>query len=330
MTILVLGAGAWGTALAHLLAENGHDVLIWAHRESVVSDINQDHCNHRHLPELSLSPRLRAIGPAVAVPVPVSACLVAVPSQFVRSVLQDFQAVLGDHVPVILACKGIELATGQLMTEVAASILPQSPLMLLSGPSFAHDVAKSLPTAVALACDAGIAAEGEKWRQAFASPYFRPYLNHDPVGVAIGGAVKNVIAIACGIATGRGLGANAHAGLLTRGLAEITRLALACGGRAETMMGLAGLGDLALTCSNTQSRNMSLGLALGQGINLDDYTEGKVDVIEGVPNARAVVQKAAMLGVEMPICQAVCAILHDRADIAQTITGLLTRPLKVE
>lgn len=330
MSILVLGAGAWGTSLAHLLAENGHAVTIWAHRASVVASINHDHCNHRHLPELLLSDRLKAIGPEPVLEHVPAACLVAVPSQFVRPVLTRFQAVLPANLPLILACKGIELSTGQLMTEVAASIFPTSPLMLLSGPSFAHDVAKSLPTAVAIACDAAIAAEGEKWRQAFASACFRPYLNHDPIGVAIGGAVKNVIAIACGIATGRQLGANAHAGLLTRGLAEMTRLAVAAGGRAETMMGLAGLGDLALTCSNTQSRNMSLGIALGQGIALDDYCHDKVDIIEGIPNARAVVEKAAAMGVDMPICQAVCRILHDRADIGQTIAGLLTRPLKAE
>lgn len=330
MTILVLGAGAWGTALAHLLAANGNDVVIWAHRASVAESINRDHVNDRHLPELPLWSSLRAIAHPDQAPSHISMCLVVTPSQAVRPVLSEFRNLVAAEAPVIIASKGIEIASGKLMTEVAADIVRGAPLMMLSGPSFAEEVAQSLPTAVALACHNDWADIGQFWCQKFAGNSFRPYLNFDPVGVAVGGAVKNVIAIACGIAMGRGMGANAHAGLLTRGLAEMTRLALALGGRAETMMGLAGLGDLALTCSNTRSRNMSLGLALGQGQSLDAYCQDKVDIIEGIPNALAVSQKARSLGVDMPICHAVSSILHQQADIGETIHNLLMRPLRTE
>jgi len=327
--IVVLGAGAWGTALSLLLAENGHDVFLWAHRQSAADDMRHDGRNQRHLPERAFPVNLVPIGPDDPFPV-VDGWVVAVPSQYVRGVLMRYHGLFSAGAPVILACKGIEIETGLLMTDVVADIMPDVSPMLLSGPSFAHDLAKGLPTAVALACTIEREQMATEWQQVFSSRCFRPYLNLDPIGVAVGGAVKNVIAIACGIASGRGLGANAHAALLTRGLAEITRLAVACGGRTETMMGLAGLGDLSLTCSNTQSRNMSLGLALGQGIGMADYCRNKVDVIEGIPNARAVVNKAAKMGVEMPICRAVYDILHEGAEIAKAIDALLMRPLRAE
>jgi glycerol-3-phosphate dehydrogenase (NAD(P)+) len=216
----------------------------------------------------------------------------------------------------------------KLMTQVLAETLPQAVAAVLSGPSFAGEVARGLPTAVTLACrDAEL---GEALAKAVATPSFRPYWSADLIGAEVGGAVKNVLAIACGVVEGRGLGRSAHAALITRGFAELTRLAVALGGRAETVAGLCGLGDLVLTCSSPQSRNMSVGLALGRGETLEQALTGKLSVAEGVESAPAVVALAARLGVEAPICEAVAAVLAGRVGVDEAIGGLLARPLKPE
>jgi glycerol-3-phosphate dehydrogenase (NAD(P)+) len=230
--------------------------------------------------------------------------------------------------PVVLCAKGVEQGSLKLMTQVLAETAPQAAPAVLSGPSFAAEVARGLPTAVTLACpDPEL---GWRLAEALATPTFRPYLAADMVGAEAGGAVKNVLAIACGIVEGRGLGRSAHAALITRGFAEMTRLAVALGAQAETLNGLCGLGDLVLTCSSPQSRNMSVGLALGRGESLEQALAGKLSVAEGVASAPAVRQLAARLGVETPICESVAAILAGEVEVETAIRELLARPLKDE
>ena len=230
--------------------------------------------------------------------------------------------------PVVLCSKGIEQDSLKLMTQVLTEALPGAAPAVLSGPSFAGEVARGLPTAVTLACpDQSL---GEAIIRAIALPTFRPYLAADMVGAEAGGAVKNVIAIACGVCEGRELGRSAHAALITRGFAELTRLAVAFGGEARTVAGLCGLGDLVLTCSSPQSRNMSVGLALGRGQSLEEALSGKLSVAEGVASAPAVRSLAARLGVEAPICEATAALLAGEIDVDAAIGGLLSRPLRSE
>jgi glycerol-3-phosphate dehydrogenase (NAD(P)+) len=230
--------------------------------------------------------------------------------------------------PVLLCSKGVEQGSLKLMTEVLAETLPGAAPAVLSGPSFAAEVARGLPTAVTLACPD--MAQAERLAEAIATPMFRPYFATDMIGAEAGGAVKNVLAIACGIVEGRGLGRSAHAALITRGFSELTRLAIALGGEAETVAGLCGLGDLVLTCSSPQSRNMSVGLALGKGLTLEEALTGKLSVAEGVASAPAVRDLARKLGVETPICEAVAAILDGKVGVDVAIHELLSRPLREE
>jgi glycerol-3-phosphate dehydrogenase (NAD(P)+) len=254
--------------------------------------------------------------------------LAVAPAQHLRAALAAFAPHAPDGLPILLCAKGVEQGSLKLMTQVAAEAIPQARLAVLSGPSFAGEVARGLPTAVTLACSDE--ALGRALAEAIATPTFRPYLAPDMVGAEAGGAVKNVLAIGCGIVEGRGLGRSAHAALITRGFAEITRIAEALGGKAETVAGLCGLGDLVLTCSSAQSRNMSVGLALGRGETLDQALSGKLSVAEGVASAPAVRQLARKLGVDTPICEAVAAILAGEVDVDTAIAGLLSRPLKDE
>jgi glycerol-3-phosphate dehydrogenase (NAD(P)+) len=253
--------------------------------------------------------------------------LLAAPAQHLRAVAKAVAPHLPRGAPVVICAKGIERGSGKLMSEVAAETMPDARVAVLSGPTFAAEVARGLPTAVTLAADE---ATGMRLVEALGGPTFRPYLGNDPVGAQIGGAVKNVIAIACGIVTGRGMGDNARAALMTRGLAEIMRLGVAMGGRPETLMGLSGLGDLSLTCNGPQSRNMSLGIALGKGHSLADVLAGKRSIAEGVDSAAAIAELARARDVDMPIVAAVDAILHRGAAIDSTIAGLLARPFKSE
>jgi glycerol-3-phosphate dehydrogenase (NAD(P)+) len=323
----VIGAGAWGTALAQTCARAGLDVTLWAREPDVARTIEATRENPLFLPGVRLDPAIHAASDPGALAG--SDLIFAVPpAQHLRATLAAFAPHLAAAIPVVLCAKGIEQGTLMLMSEVLAEVLPEAAPAVLSGPSFAADVARGLPTAVTLAAkDEALAGE---IAQTIASPVFRPYVAGDMIGAEAGGAVKNVLAIACGISEGRRLGASARAALITRGFAELTRLAVALGGEAETVAGLCGLGDLVLTCSSLQSRNMSLGVALGRGERLEDVLAGRLSVAEGVASAPAVTDLARRLGVETPICEAVRAILAGESEIDPAIAGLLSRPLRSE
>lgn len=322
----IIGGGAWGTALAALSAEQG-DTLLWARNAEVVASVNQQNANPLYLPGIALPQSLRATADLAALK-DCDALVLAVPAQTLRHFAREIWKQLPSHAPIIITAKGIEIDSGKLPGDILQEILPNRPLAILTGPTFAAEVARGLPTAATLACyDATL---GAALVQRIGRPTFRPYLSDDVTGTQIGGAVKNVLAIACGIVVGRKLGDNARAALITRGLAEMTRLGLALGGRPETLMGLSGLGDLVLTCSGAQSRNLSLGIALGEGKNLNEIQAGRRSVAEGVFTAKALHHLCARLEIEMPIAAAVHAILHEGAAIDQTIAALLARPLKTE
>ncbi len=326
-TVGVIGAGAWGTALAEVCARAGRAVLLWAREPDTRAAVNAEHHNPLYLPGVTLSERITAVGDLAAL----AACEVVLavpPAQHLRATLETFAWFARPGLPVILCSKGVEQGSVKLMTEVLAEVLPAAVPAVLSGPSFAGEVARGLPTAITLACEDAVL--GKALAETIALPTFRPYLTDDLIGAEIGGAVKNVLAIACGVSEGRGLGRSAHAALITRGFAELTRLAVAKGARAETLAGLCGLGDLVLTCSSPQSRNMSVGLALGRGESLDQALAGKRSVAEGVASAPAVLALARSLGVETPICAAMAAVLGGQVSVDQAIDGLLARPLKSE
>lgn len=323
----VLGAGAWGTALAQVGARAGLEVKLWTHDPAVARAVEAERENRAYLPGVRLEAGVRAT-PDLADLRGVDAVLAVCPAQHMREVLGAFAPHVRPGLPVVLCAKGVERGTLQVMTQVLAEALPLARPAVLSGPSFAAEVARALPTAVTLACpDAELA---HALAAALAAPGFRPYLTDDVAGAEAGGAVKNVLAIACGVVEGRGLGRSAHAALITRGFAEMTRLGVALGGRAETLAGLCGLGDLVLTCSSPQSRNMSVGLALGRGESLAEALAGKLTVAEGVASAPAVVRLAERLGVETPICAAVAAVLAGELSVQAAIEGLLARPLRPE
>ncbi|MDV5825168.1 NAD(P)H-dependent glycerol-3-phosphate dehydrogenase [Sphingobium naphthae] len=319
----VIGAGAWGTALAQLLASDGQDVALWALEPDVVDAINAGHENPLYLANIPLSPSIRATG-AMADLAACEMLLVVSPAQHLRRVV----ALAPAGVPLVLCSKGIEAGTSLLMSEVAQQARPGSPIAVLSGPTFAHEVARGLPTAITLACeDRGL---GQRLAARIARASFRPYLSDDVIGAEIGGAVKNVLAIACGVAEGAGLGLNARAALISRGFAEMTRFGLARGARAETLGGLSGLGDLVLTCSSTNSRNFSLGKGLGEGARAADLLSNRRTVAEGAHTAPVLRDAARAAGVEMPVVEAVCALLADAAPLAAVIDALLARPLRPE
>ena len=323
----VIGGGAWGTALAQVCARAGLEVRLWAREAEAVLQMRQDRENRLFLPGVKLDQSVDATGDLSAL-AGQDMVLVVTPAQHLRATLVAFAPHARPGLPIVLCAKGIEQGSLKLMTQVLAEILPDAAPAVLSGPSFAGEVARGLPTAVTLACpDPDL---GPQLLQAIAGPGFRPYLSDDMIGAEAGGAVKNVLAIGCGVVEGRGLGRSAHAALITRGFAELTRLAVGLGGRAETVAGLCGLGDLVLTCSSPQSRNNSVGLALGRGESLDQALAGKLSVAEGVDSAPAVRALAAQLGVETPICSAVAAILAGEIGIDAAIEALLSRPLKTE
>jgi glycerol-3-phosphate dehydrogenase (NAD(P)+) len=323
----VIGGGAWGTALAQVCARAGLATTLWAREADVVASINTSHENTSFLPGVELDPAIVSTADLVEL----AGCdvvLAVTPAQHLRAALTAFAPHARDGLRILLCAKGIEQGSLKLMTEVLAETIPRAQAAVLSGPSFAGEVARGLPTAVTLACpDPGCA---EPLAELIATPTFRPYFATDMIGAEAGGAVKNVLAIGCGIVEGRGLGRSAHAALITRGFSELTRIAVALGGQAETVAGLCGLGDLVLTCSSPQSRNMSVGLALGRGQSLEDALSGKLSVAEGVATAPAVRQLAKKLGVDAPICEAVAAILAGEVGVDEAIRGLLSRPLREE
>ena len=323
----IIGGGAWGTALATAVRRAGRDVILQAREAEVVAAINEDHENTLFLPAIPLDGAIRATADA-AEAADAEAVLLAAPAQHLRAVAADLAPHWRTGVPAVICAKGIEQETCALMSEVVEDVLPGVPYAVLSGPTFAVEVARDLPTAVTLA--AADEALGQTLAAAIGTPHFRTYLSTDPIGAQLGGAVKNVLAIACGIFEGRRFGDNARAALITRGLAEIARLGAAKGAAAETLMGLSGFGDLTLTCNNIQSRNFSLGVALGEGQRLDDILAARRSVAEGVHTASSVSELAWRLGVDMPICVAVDGVLNHFADLDATIEGLLARPYGTE
>ncbi|OYU35105.1 NAD(P)H-dependent glycerol-3-phosphate dehydrogenase [Novosphingobium sp. PASSN1] len=325
----VIGGGAWGTALAQMLASDGREVLLWAREADVVEAVNTQHRNPRFLHGTGLHPSIRATGAL--------ADLAALPVLLMVTPAQHLGAVLGQLAPqgcdIVLCAKGIEQGTGRLMSEVAAAAAPDAALAVLSGPTFAHEVADGLPTAVTLAC-AGGEAQWARLAPVIARPAFRPYYSADVIGASIGGAVKNVLAIACGVVEGLGLGANARAALISRGFAEMQRLGLALGAEAETLAGLSGLGDLVLTCSSSESRNFALGMALGAE---GDRTGGaaallaeRSTVAEGAFTAPVLARLAAERGIAMPIAEGVAALLDGHVSPRGLVAQLLARPLRAE
>ena len=323
----VIGAGAWGTALALVCARAGLKVVLQAREPEVVDSITRRRINEAFLPGVTLDDAISVTADLDGL----SGCdlvLAVPPAQFMRSTLAAYAPFHRAGAPIVLCSKGIERGSLKLMTEVLAETIPDAPAAVLSGPSFAADVSKGLPTAVTLACaDARL---GEALMETLSGPGFRPYLATDLIGAEVGGAIKNVLAIACGLSEGRRLGKSAHAALITRGFAEMTRLGVALGGEPETVAGLCGLGDLVLTCSSPQSRNMSLGLALGEGQSIEQALAGKRSVAEGYESAPAVRELAHRLGVEMPICEATAALLAGETTVEAMIEALLSRPLKAE
>ncbi len=321
----VIGAGAWGTALAQVMASDGSEVLLWAREPELVAEINAAHTNSLFLPSARLSEAIRATGDLAdlaAVPV----LLVVTPAQHLARVLSGLPDAPRD---LVLCSKGIEAGTGRLMADVAAEAAPAAQIAVLSGPTFAHEVAAGLPTAVTLACGGGD-AQWERLAPALSRPSLRPYYSDDVTGAEIGGAVKNVLAIACGVVEGLGLGQNARAALIARGYAEMVRFGLALGARAETMAGLSGMGDLVLTCSSTSSRNFSLGKALGEGRSAAEALDGKASVAEGAHTAPVLADLARRHGVAMPIVEAVERLLSGSAPAKAVVAELLARPLKAE
>lgn len=326
--ISIIGGGAWGTALAMAAARAGSTVCIQAREPEVVSAINEAHENTVYLPGHRLDSNIRAVTDPLQAIDAADAILLVTPAQHLRAMMATLDASVRETQSVVICAKGIEQETSALMSEIVIEISPAIKPMVLSGPTFAAEVASQSPTAVTLA--SVDAEKGAALANAIGTPYFRVYLSDDIIGAQIGGAVKNVLAIACGIVQGRKMGDNTRAALITRGLAEIVRLGRAKGAKAETLMGLSGLGDLTLTCSATQSRNFSLGMALGSGQTLTDIMNERNSVAEGVFSASSVVDLAKMLGVEIPICRAVDNILNQGSDIDREIIELLNRPFTAE
>lgn len=321
----VIGAGAWGTALAQALASDGSEVVLWARELELVAEINASRTNSLFLPSAKLADSLRATGD-IADLAALPALLAVVPAQFLGSVLAGLPDGERD---LVLCAKGIEAGTGRLMADVARDAAPAARLAVLSGPTFAHEVAAGLPTAVTLAC-AGGEDQWQRLSPLIARPALRPYYSDDVIGAEIGGAVKNVLAIACGVVDGLRLGQNARAALIARGYAEMLRFGLARGARAETLSGLCGLGDLVLTCSSTSSRNFSLGKALGEGQSAAEALSGKTSVAEGAATAPVLAELARAESVDMPIVEAVCRLLAGEAPASAVVADLLARPLRAE
>ena len=322
--LAVIGGGAWGTALAQVAATGGRETLIWAIEDDVVAAINKIHENPFYLKGIKLDKAIRATSNFSDLK-SVDAWLVVTPAQHMRAVLSRSPC---PRMPLILCSKGIEDSSGKMLHDVAGDVCPKSPVAVLSGPTFAHEVAAGMPTAVTLACDDQDLAE--RLRDRIALPTFRTYLTDDVAGAEVGGAVKNVLAIACGVVEGRGLGQNARAALIARGFAEMTRFGLAMGARRETLAGLSGLGDLVLTCSSTASRNFSLGKAIGEGRDAASLMADRRTVAEGAYTAPVLKRVADERGIDMPIVTAVDALLRGQESVEKVLEELMARPPRAE
>ncbi len=318
--LAVVGGGAWGTALAQVAATGGRETLLWALEDDVVAAVNQRNENPVYLKGLKLDPAIRATGDFSDLSA-ADALLMVTPAQHMRRVLERIPA---SGRPLLLCSKGIEESSGKLLHDVAHEVCPDSPVAVLSGPTFAHEVAAGLPTAVTLACEDRDL--GEALRARINLPQFRTYCTDDVAGAEVGGAVKNVLAIACGVAEGRGLGQNARAALIARGFAEMTRFGMALGGRRETLAGLSGLGDLVLTCSSTSSRNFSLGVAIGEGRDAAELMRDRRTVAEGAHTAPVLDRMAKERGIDMPLVDAVATLLSGKVGIGELLETMLSRP----
>jgi len=325
----VIGAGAWGTALAQVWAQKGLDVTLWARDPNQSAAINKYRINDAHLPEIHLHENIKATNDLVQA-FDVDVAVIVVPTQHIASILQSVVENIPDGMPILVASKGIEITTGRLPSHIITGLLPDHPVGVLTGPSFAIEVAKTLPAALTLAMQEAHQDLVYQLCEVLSTPHFRLYAGDDVIGAEVGGALKNVIAIACGIAHGKNMGDNARAAIITRGLAEMVRLGVAMGADPRTFLGLSGVGDLTLTCNAMQSRNFSLGVAIGKGGRARDVLATCNSVAEGFYTAEAVHKLAQSSGIEMPISQAVYETLHKEKAIDYVIKGLLERPVKGE
>lgn len=328
MRCTVVGAGAWGTALANLLAENGHETVLWAFEPDVAESVNAHHENRRFLSGIALHPGLRATTEIERACAGAELVLFAPPSHVLRQVAAQASRAVPEGAMLVVATKGIERERFALMTDVVEQEIPGRPIVALSGPSFALEVAQHLPTAIVAASTDAAAAKATQ--QALSTSAFRVYTQRDVVGVELGGALKNVMAVATGIADGLQLGFNARAALITRGLAEMTRLGVKLGADPMTFMGLAGMGDLVLTCTGSLSRNRSVGLEIGRGATLAEVLQGRETVAEGVVTTESAKALAEHEGVEMPIVNAVFKVLFEKQPARWALVELMTRDLKGE
>jgi glycerol-3-phosphate dehydrogenase (NAD(P)+) len=325
----VIGAGAWGTALAMLANRAGSRVTLWTRNEQVISSIETRRENAQYLPDIFIDPAIKVTAEIQHLE-PCDALIITIPAQSLRTVTITLSDMIRAQVPLILATKGIERGSLMLMSEVVQSIMPHNPYAVISGPNFAREIAQGKPAASVIATHHAQLAEEATF--AIGGKYFRLYSNDDPIGAQVGGALKNVLAIAAGIVEGRGLGENARAALITRGIAEIARFAKAKGGKEETLMGLAGIGDIALTCTSAKSRNFALGMAIGQAgsVIAKESASGRAALTEGVATAEPIASLARKLGVAMPIMFAVDEVLSGRLAIDTALDRLLERPVGAE
>jgi len=320
----VLGGGAWGTALAENNAKNGRDVILWARESDVIESINTHHENSVFLPTVMLSKTLKATSD-LKTACDVDAILVVTPAQYVRQILKDIAGFVKEGQPVVICAKGIEIETGKLLSQVLEEEIPHAICAVMTGPTFASEIAHGKPSAMTLALTDKDAARA--LQEMLGSQTLRTYITEDVIGTQLGGAVKNVIAIACGIIHGLDFGESARAALVTRGLAEMGRLASAMGANKETLTGMCGIGDLMLTCSSLQSRNFSLGVLLGQGKTLEEILATRNSVTEGVHTSKALMTLATNNAVEMPIAEAVYSCLNENMPVEEAVRTILERPL---
>ena len=326
-SVSVIGAGAFGTALAQLYTQAGHHTVLWAREAELAASLSATRENKKYLPGHKLDERLH-ITNDLARAMQADIILCVIPAQYVRGILKQIAPHAQAGQSLVLCAKGIEIATGGMLSEIVREECPQVECALLTGPNFAHELMSGKPSAATLACANPV--HGDRLAEILSNTSLRLYTTTDMIGAQTGGAVKNVIAIACGMIEGLGLGESARAALVTRGLAEIARLTVALGGKRETLMGQCGVGDLMLTCASAQSRNFSLGLQLGQGKKLEDILASRTSVTEGVATAKATAELSRRVGIDMPIVKTVCACLYDNLDPRQAFNALMGRPVRAE
>lgn len=329
MNIGIIGAGAWGTAIAQAVSNAGKQVTLWSYEADVADAINGERINTTYLPDVVLNDNITAVTDMEQA-LNCDAVLIVTPAQPMGKILEPFAGKIDPQTPLLICSKGIEITSGRLLSQVLTDIFPDNPIGVMCGPSFAIETAKGLPTALTLAMPDRHEQIGYDLCEAMSTPTFRLYLGDDIIGAQVGAAIKNVIAIACGISSGRKLGDNTRAAIITRGLAEIKRLGIALGAEGITFSGLSGVGDLVLTCNAMQSRNFSLGVKVGEGQPLSKILGSRSTVSEGVHTAEAVVRLADQLNIDMPICRAVHETLSGRQEIEYAIKGLLGRPVRSE